>query len=163
MIEQLRTNILSPLTDASTINTRLDVVAELVQSEDRFRDLRRALKSLERIDADKITGDILNSTSIKPVEKVKERKNRDPAKESEKKIQLVLHLRTFIKALPNVRAALMEDGGSQSPMLQTIVKILDDARLTAIESEIADTLNEEALSVRAVICLAASPAEVTYM
>ena len=139
------------------IDTRLDVVAELVESEERFRDLRKALKSLERIDADTITGHILAYSSLKPSEKAVVRRNLDPAKESEKKIQLVLQLRTFIRALPNVRNALMEDGGAQSSMLGTIVKILGDERLKAIEGEISDTLNEQALVVGRPVLLLLPP------
>lgn len=144
---QLRTNLLAPLTDSATIDTRLDVVAELVQNEDRFRNLRRALKSLERIDADKITGSIQSYTSVTTSAKAEHRKQMDASKESERKIALVLQLRTFIKGLPMVRQALMEDGGVQSSMLNTIVNILGDERLKSIEEEISDTLNEQALSV----------------
>jgi DNA mismatch repair protein MSH4 len=145
--KQLRTNILSPLTDSSTIDTRLDVVAELIESESRFRALRKALQQLDRIDADKITGDILNLTSVTQSEKIKMRKMSDPAKESEKKIQLVLQLRTFIKQLPNIKSILLEDGKPKSVMLATVTKILGDDRLKAIEEEIANTLNEQALAV----------------
>ena len=113
-------------------------MAELIENEARFRALRKAFQQLDRIDADKITGDILNLTSVTASEKIKMRKMSDPAKESEKKIQLVLQLRTFIKQLPNIKNILAEDGKPKSVMLATITKILGDDRLKAIEEEIAE-------------------------
>ena len=147
-ILQLRTNILSPLTDAPTIDTRLDAVAELIANHERFRALRKAMRSLERIDADKLTGTILASTSINQGLKMQQRKQLDMAKESERKLRVVLQLRTFLKAIPGIKTALTEEGGCQSNILETISKILADTRLKEIENEIQDTLNENMLKVR---------------
>lgn len=117
-------------------------------SEDRFKNVRRALKNLERIDADKITGSIQSAISINSSQKAKIRKNLDPSKESERKLALMLQLRAFIKAIPQIKNALLDDGGCQSAMLNTMGKILDDERLGMIDDEINNTLNEQVLSVR---------------
>lgn len=147
-ISQLRSNILSPSTDPKLIETRLDVVAELVISEDRFKHLRKSLKGLERIDADRITGSIQSAISANnPQRATTKKKNADPSKESEKKLALMLQLRAFIKAIPFIKDSLLDDGGCKSAMLNTIGKILDDERLMLIDQEINDTLNEQVLSV----------------
>jgi len=116
-------------------------------SEDRFKNVRRSLKGLERIDADKITGSIQSAISINSSQRNQNRKNLDPSKESEKKLALILQLRSFIKAIPSIKNCLLDDGGCQSAMLNTIGKILDDERLTMIDDEINNTLNEQVLSV----------------
>lgn len=117
-------------------------------SEDRFKNVRKALKGLERIDADRITGSIQSAISVNTAQRANMRKNLDPSKESERKLALMLQLRAFIKAIPQIKNCLLEDGGCQSAMLNTIGKILDDERLTIIDDEINNTLNEQVLSVR---------------
>jgi hypothetical protein len=118
-----------------------------MSSEDRFKNVRKALKALERIDADKITGSIQTAISINNAQRAVNRKNLDPAKESERKLALMLQLRAFIKAIPQIKNCLLEDGGCKSAMLNTIGKILDDDRLRLIDEEINNTLNEQVLSV----------------
>lgn len=147
VLPQLRSNILSPSTDDKVIETRLDVIAEFMASEDRFKNVRKALKGLERIDADKITGSIQTAISINSAQRSHNRKNLDPSKESERKLALMLQLRAFIKAIPAIKNCLLEDGGCQSAMLNTIGNILGDERLTIIDEEINNTLNEAVLSV----------------
>lgn len=144
---QLRTNILSPLTSVATIDARLDAIAELQANLERFRALRKAMRGLERIDADKLTGTILSSSSISQSAKSQQRKSMDAAQESERKLAIVLQLRTFIKAIPSVRAALTMEGGCSSVMLDSIAMILGDGRLKMIENEIQDTINENMLEV----------------
>ena len=128
--------------------TPTDVVAELIADEERFKMLRRALKGLQGVDADKITGSIMSATSLTTGAKTQNRRNLDPAKESEKKLGLIIQLRTFIKALPIVGQALEDSGGCKSAMLNTIAKILQDERLQIIDEEISSTLNENVLNVR---------------
>ncbi|KAF8972583.1 muts domain V-domain-containing protein [Flammula alnicola] len=50
----LRVNILSPLTVQSSIDARLDVAEELINAEDRFTYVRDALKTLNKMDFDKL-------------------------------------------------------------------------------------------------------------
>ena len=79
---------------------------------------------------------------------MQQRTQLDMAKESERKLSVVLQLRTFLKAIPGIKTALTEEGGCQSNILETISKILADTRLKEIENEIQDTLNENMLKVR---------------
>lgn len=116
-------------------------------SEDRFKNVRKALKGLERIDADRITGSIQTAISVNSAQRMYNRKNLDPSKESERKLALILQLRAFIKAIPPIKLCLLEDGGCQSAMLNTIGNILDDESLLIIDDEINNTLNEQVLSV----------------
>lgn len=155
LYSQLRSNILSPLTDAPTIDARLDAVAELLANHERFRSLRKAMRAIERIDADKLTGTILSSSSISQSVKMQSRKSMDAAKESERKLGIVLQLRTFIKAIPAVSAALMIEGGCQSAILDSIAKVLGDERLKKIELEIQETINENMLEVSPPLLLCA--------
>lgn len=120
-------------------------------SEDRFKNVRRALKRLERIDADRITGSIQSAISVNAAQRNNNRKNLDPAKESERKLALMLQLRAFIKAIPSIKTCLVDDGGCQSAMLNTIGKVLDDERLGIIDEEINNTLNEQVLSVSQIL------------
>lgn len=50
----LRINILSPITHYKVVEARLDVVTEFVQHEDKFTDVREALKLLNKMDFDKL-------------------------------------------------------------------------------------------------------------
>ena len=122
-------------------------MAELIADEERFKMLRRALKGLHGVDADKITGSIMSATSLTTGAKTQNRRNLDPAKESEKKLGLIIQLRTYIKALPIVCQALEDSGGCKSAMLNTMAKILQDERLQIIDEEISSTLNENVLNV----------------
>lgn len=124
-------------------------MAELIDAEDRFRSVRKTLKSIDRIDADKLAGTIISLTSTCTVsnDKGKARKNRDPAKDAEYKITLVLQLRQFVRAVPILRNALGDEGGCQSAMLKSMTKILDDERLVQIDSAISDSFTEQGLTV----------------
>lgn len=68
-------------------------------------------------------------------------KSGDPAKESERKISLMLQLRTVVKALPALRAAL---SGSTSSLLCTIAAAFDDERPELMSDKIDKTIDDAA-------------------
>lgn len=81
----LRTNILQPLTDQPTIESRLEAVEECVQSEDRFFALKESLKPLgkDKIDIDKLIASLVKADQEKAAQSI------DP-KRTENKIGEIL-------------------------------------------------------------------------
>ncbi|KDR68697.1 hypothetical protein GALMADRAFT_146051 [Galerina marginata CBS 339.88] len=129
----LRVNILSPITVQSSINARLDVVEELVNAEDRFTYVRDALKTLNKMDFDKL---ILASSEVKI---------STNAKPASQRVLQILNLRNVVKNLPILRKALE---GSQSQLLRIICDMLDDERIDKIDRLVSDHLNEEGVPAK---------------
>ncbi|KAJ7353331.1 muts domain V-domain-containing protein [Mycena albidolilacea] len=126
----LRVNILSPITAQNTIDARLDVVEELVQSEERFTDVRAGLKPLNKMDFDKLIA-CLASSETKP---------SSTAKPAAARVSQMLDLRNIVRNLPALQKALE---GSQSQLLKIIHEMLSDERLAKIESLVCTNLNED--------------------
>ncbi|KAI5480588.1 DNA mismatch repair protein MSH4 [Pseudohyphozyma bogoriensis] len=133
----LRTGILGPLTDVATIDARLDAVEEMASSEDRFTAIRKALEPLKKIDLDKLIGQIISARPRSP------NSTADPAKESENKINRILHLRTLLSSLPSLRTAIQS---SECKLLKTIHHILMNEQLDALYEEIGKTINADAVN-----------------
>ncbi|KIK81485.1 hypothetical protein PAXRUDRAFT_35858 [Paxillus rubicundulus Ve08.2h10] len=126
----LRTNILAPLTAEDAINARLDVVEELVQSEDRFSEIRDALKGLNKQDFDKLISSLAAS----------EVRVSGTAKSASARVSQMLNLQSVVRGLPFLQKALM---GSKPQLLQIIHDMISDNRLALIADLIADNLNDE--------------------
>ncbi|KAH7920485.1 hypothetical protein BV22DRAFT_1198859 [Leucogyrophana mollusca] len=127
----LRTNILSPITVHSAIEARLESVEELVQSEDKFSEIRDALKMLNKMDFDKLISS-LAATEVQV---------SSSAKSASARVSQMLSLRNLVKNLPFLQKAL---NGSRSQLLQIVHDMIADDRLTKIEEAIAENLNDEA-------------------
>lgn len=151
----LRTNILSPLTHIIVIDSRLDAVRallpllttthpslqqieELLDSEERFHALRRSLEPLRSLDLDLLIGQLVASRPGS-----QRRTSADPSRDSEAKIARILHLRTFLHALPAIRAAVQ---GSNSVLLRRVGEMLGDERSEEMREAIAGTINEDAVT-----------------
>ncbi|KAF8192659.1 muts domain V-domain-containing protein [Mycena galopus ATCC 62051] len=126
----LRVNILSPITAQNTIDARLDVVEELVHSEERFIEVRAALKPL-KMDFDKLIA-CLASSETKPTS--------NAAKPAAARVSQMLDLRNVVRNLPALQKALK---GSQSQLLKIIYEMLSDQRLAKIERLVCANLNED--------------------
>ncbi|KAJ7938405.1 muts domain V-domain-containing protein [Mycena leptocephala] len=126
----LRVNILSPITAQNTIDARLDVVEELVQSEERFTEVRARLKPLNKMDFDKLIA-CLASSETKP---------SSTAKPAAARVSQMLDLRNVVRNLPALQKALE---GSQSQLLRIIHEMLSDERLAKIEHLVCTSLNED--------------------
>ncbi|ORY84089.1 muts domain V-domain-containing protein, partial [Leucosporidium creatinivorum] len=144
----LRTNLLSPLTEVTTIDTRLDAVEELITSEERLTSIRKALEPLKSLDADKLIGQLITplsttklSTSLNTSSSSSS--SSDPSKAIEQKISRLLSLRTLLLSLPALRSALHHPDSS---FLQVISKMLNDERAEEMLKRIGETVNEEALA-----------------
>ncbi|KIM81717.1 hypothetical protein PILCRDRAFT_97607 [Piloderma croceum F 1598] len=132
----LRVNILSPITVQSAIDARLDVVEELVQSEDRFTDVKDALKTLNKMDFDKLVASLAAS----------EARATNTAKSASARVSQMLNLRNVVRNLPLLQKALE---GSRSQLLQIIQDMISDERLTNIEKLVCDNLNDDSAPAKA--------------
>ncbi|CAL1697007.1 unnamed protein product [Somion occarium] len=131
----LRVNLLAPITSQNAIDARLDVVEELVQSEDRFIEIKDALKTLIKMDFDKIIACFT----------VAENSDFASAKVASARVTLMLNLRSIVKNLPLVANALE---GSHSQLLQIVKDMISDSRLEEIEQEIEKHLNDDVTPVK---------------
>ncbi|PPQ78808.1 hypothetical protein CVT25_010677 [Psilocybe cyanescens] len=126
----LRVNILSPITVQSSIDARLDVVDELINAEDRFSYTRDALKTLNKMDFDKLIVALASS-------EVRASTNAKPASQ---RISQILNLRNVVKNIPLLRKALE---GCYSQLLRIVCDMLSDERIDKIDKLISLHLNEE--------------------
>lgn len=126
----LRTNILSPITVLPSIDARLDVVEEFVKTEDRFNEVKDALRVLNKMDLDKLIAS-LASSEARPV---------NDARPASTRVTQMLSLRNAVKTLPLLHKALE---GSQSQLLKIICDMLSDERLNKIERLVDERLNED--------------------
>ncbi|KAI0735804.1 muts domain V-domain-containing protein [Earliella scabrosa] len=127
----LRVNILAPITVKTALEARLDVVEELIQSEERFTEVKNALKSLNKMDLDKLICSLASS----------EAREVSNAKLASSRVAQILNLRNVVQTVPRLASALQ---GSRSQLLQIIGEMIADGRLAKIETRINESLNEEA-------------------
>ncbi|KIM51244.1 hypothetical protein SCLCIDRAFT_143691 [Scleroderma citrinum Foug A] len=128
----LRANILAPLTAEDAINARLDA---LIQNENRFSDVRDALRRLNKLDFDKLISSLASS----------EVRVSNVAKSAYSRVSQMLGLQSIVRNLPFLQKAL---AGTRSQLLQIVYEMLSDKRLALIGDLIADNLNEEAGPVK---------------
>ncbi|GAA5833269.1 hypothetical protein JCM9279_001473 [Rhodotorula babjevae] len=146
----LRSNILSPLTDPSIIDGRLDAVEELVNSEERSRAVRKALEQLKSLDLDKIVSRLLSpirtastssssrtsTSSLFPRSTV----NQDPSSRIASHLAHLLHLRQFLSSLPKLRAAVEH---ADARLLDAVDRALADEQLDRIADVIEAGVNPD--------------------
>ncbi|KAG1746861.1 muts domain V-domain-containing protein [Suillus lakei] len=130
----LRTNVLAPLT-GNALDARLDAVEELIHSEDKFTEIKDALKTLNKMDFDKLISS-LGFSEVRPT---------TTAKGAFSRVSQILNLRTAVRSLPILQRAL---NGCKSQLLMIIYDILSDERLTKIEELIAENFNDDAGPVK---------------
>ncbi|KAG9045604.1 MutS protein msh4 [Tulasnella sp. UAMH 9824] len=150
-IRLLRVNILAPITVQSSIDGRLDAVegatrfrpteerveiatvvrAELINTEEKYRSIKDALRTLKKIDLDKLVASL---TTSEP------RASTTPGAASFR-VRQMLDLRSVIRSLPTIATALQ---GCRSQLLQVIAEMVSDERIAKIDEKIADTLNQDA-------------------
>ncbi|KAI6104751.1 muts domain V-domain-containing protein [Pisolithus croceorrhizus] len=130
----LRANLLAPMIGEDAINARLDVVEELIQREDKFAEVRDALKRLNRLDFDKLI-----SSASPPF------RESHGSKSAFSRVSQMLGLQSIVRSLPFLQKAL---AGSKSQLLQIVHDMVSDKRLVFIADLIADNLNEEAGPVK---------------
>ncbi|KAG8921608.1 MutS protein msh4 [Tulasnella sp. 408] len=143
-VRLLRVNILAPITVQSSIDARLDAVeayerveigivvhAELINTEEKYRSIKGALRTLKKIDLDKLVASL---TTSEP------RTSTTPGAASFR-VRQMLDLRSVIRSLPTIATALQ---GCRSQLLQVIAEMVSDERIARIDERISDTLNQDA-------------------
>jgi DNA mismatch repair protein MSH4 len=124
----LRSNILQPLTDEPTIQTRLNCVQELSQVEDRFYALKASLKVLGDIDH------LITSFVQIPT--------KPSVKHSEQSINHIINLKHTLHAISGVAQSL---GQCQNRLLVTIHRLLTNPRLTNFSELIDEVIEKNAM------------------
>ncbi|KAI0668609.1 muts domain V-domain-containing protein [Trametes maxima] len=127
----LRVNMLAPITVKSALEARLDVVEELIQTEDRFTEVKNSLKPLNKLDFDKLICSLASS----------EVRETSSAKSASARVAQMLNLRNIVQSLPRLAKALE---GSRAQLLQIIGEMIADERLDKIARSVHESLNDEA-------------------
>ncbi|KAG8701977.1 MutS protein msh4 [Ceratobasidium sp. 395] len=133
----LRVNILAPITSQEAIDRRLDVVQELVNDEEKYTVIRDALKTIKKIDLDKLIAQLTTSEN-RPVGGT-----TGNAKGASARVEQMIDLRNVIRSLPGVVKALQ---GCRSSLLCMISNMLDDERVKSIDEVVSQGLNDDAIS-----------------
>ena len=122
----LRSNILQPLTNPDTLNTRYDALEELSTKEEMFFNVRQALKPL--LDVDKT----LTRLIIVPLQPT--------LKDTEQAINNVIMLKQFVNLIKPIFEALT---GSRCSMLQEIRSLCASENVEPIQDLINNVINED--------------------
>nr|XP_025972195.1 mutS protein homolog 4 [Dromaius novaehollandiae] len=142
---RLRSNILEPLVDAETINTRLDCVQELLQDEEMFFGLQ-AGNSL-----------FLNKYIQTPPTFVN---FFQQVKTAESKITNLIYLKHTLELVEPLKAALRN---CSTPLLKAYYSSLEDSRFEIILEKITTVINDDTrytkgcLNMRTQKCYAVKP------
>ncbi|KAI0442261.1 DNA mismatch repair protein Msh4 [Xylaria telfairii] len=131
----LRSNIIQPSSQVeSTLMPRYDALEELTMKEDMFFDIRRALK--EFADVEKL----LTSLVIVP--------QQSSISASEMAIDLVLGVKAFVIAVPQLREALAV---AQTDLLKRVYEICRPGVTQPVMDIIAETINDDVTAMKAPI------------
>ncbi|GAA5988834.1 hypothetical protein JCM5350_000392 [Sporobolomyces pararoseus] len=152
----LRANILAPSTDPDQIIGRYEAVEELVYSEERLRNLRKALEPLKHIDLDKLTSKILSSTSStklpfssarsgRSTRSILPRSGPDPSALINQKLNHLLNLRTFLLSLASLRTSLEF---ARTSLLVFSLDVFNDPRLDGMRQTVEESVNKDLWSVK---------------
>ncbi|KAI0005291.1 muts domain V-domain-containing protein [Russula compacta] len=128
---QSQITIFDPIPVGTALEARLDVVGELVQSEDRFTDVKDALGHLCKVDLDKLISSLASN----------ETREASSARTASSRVTQILKLRDVVRHLPALQKALV---GSKSQLLTIICNMLSDERLEKVERFVSESLNEDA-------------------
>ncbi|KAF2499524.1 hypothetical protein BU16DRAFT_274531 [Lophium mytilinum] len=121
----LRSNILQPLTDPETLNTRYDALEELSTKEEMFYSTKAALKSF--LDADKI----LTALIIIPKE--------PNLQHTEQSVNNVIMLKQFVNSVNPIYEALT---GARCTMLVNIRELCAPENVVQVQNLIDAVINE---------------------
>ncbi|KAK6781483.1 hypothetical protein RDI58_019279 [Solanum bulbocastanum] len=137
----LRANLLQPLKDIETINTRLDCLDELMSNEQLFFGLSQALRKFP-----KETDRVLCHFCFKPKRVTNEVLASDNGRRSQIMISSIILLKTALDALPLLSKVLKE---AKSCLLGNVYKrICENEKYTAIRKRIGEVIDEDVLHTR---------------
>ncbi|RXM92782.1 MutS protein-like 4 [Acipenser ruthenus] len=135
---RLRSNVLEPLLDTDTINTRLDSVQELLQDEELFFGLKGAIARF--LDIDQLLSVLVQL--------------------AEAKIMHVINLKHTLELVAPLKAVLKN---CQTPLLKAYCSSLEDNRFDIILEQIKTVINDDtsytkgSLNMRTQKCYAVRP------
>ncbi|KAK3224925.1 hypothetical protein Dsin_004787 [Dipteronia sinensis] len=137
----LRANLLQPLKDIETINTRLDCLDELMSNEQLFFGLSQVLRKFP-----KETDRVLCHFCFKPKKVTSKVLDTDNAKKSQTLISSIILLKTALDALP-LLAKVLKD--AQCFLLANIHKsICENEKYASIRNKIGEVIDEDVLHAR---------------
>ncbi|KAJ6427258.1 hypothetical protein OIU84_022788 [Salix udensis] len=138
----LRANLLQPLKDITTINTRLDCLDELMSNEQLFFGLSQALRKFP-----KETDRVLCHFCFKPKKVTNEVAGADNARRSQVLISSIILLKTALDALPLLSKALKD---AKSFLLANVYKtISENEKYFSIRKRVGEVIDEDVLHARA--------------
>ncbi|XP_056623120.1 mutS protein homolog 4 isoform X2 [Triplophysa dalaica] len=143
---RLRSNILEPLQDVVTINSRLDTIQELLQNEELFFGLKNAIAHF--LDIDELLSALIQVPKQETVSVV------------EAKITQVIQLKHILELVPVLKARLKH---SKTALLEAYYTSLEDSRFNCILDQIKSMINDDAsymkgsLNMRTQKCYAVRP------
>ncbi|XP_066046759.1 mutS protein homolog 4 isoform X2 [Chamaea fasciata] len=143
---RLRSNILEPLVDAETINTRLDCVQELLQSEELFFGLQAVISKF--LDTEQLLSVLVQIPK------------QDTVKTAESKITNLIHLKHTLELVEPLKAALRS---CNAQLLKAYYNSLEDTRFGIMLEKITTVINDDTrymkgcLSMRTQKCYAVKP------
>ncbi|KXN88409.1 hypothetical protein AN958_07315 [Leucoagaricus sp. SymC.cos] len=133
----LRVNILSSITGGLFVcfEKKAQGIYQFIEHEDRFTDVRGALKLLNKMDFDKLIVSLASSEARPTI----------TAKGASARVSQMLNLRNLVKHVPSLKRALT---GCQSQLLQIVHEMISDERLAKIEELVCTNLNEETITAK---------------
>ncbi|XP_061325780.1 mutS protein homolog 4 isoform X2 [Pezoporus flaviventris] len=143
---RLRSNILEPLTDTETINTRLDCVQEFLQDEELFFGLQAVISKF--LDTEQLLSVLVQIPK------------QDTVKTAESKITNLIYLKHTLELVEPLKAALRN---CTTPLLKAYYSSLEDTRFGIILEKITTVINDDTrytkgcLSMRTQKCYAVKP------
>ncbi|KAG8132557.1 hypothetical protein E2320_010399 [Naja naja] len=143
---RLRSNILEPLIDADSINTRLDSVQELLQDEECFFGLQSVI------------GRFLDTEQLLSV--LVQIPKQDTVNASESKITNLIYLKHTLELVEPLKEALKS---YKTPLLKAYYSSLEDSRFGIILEKIKTVINDDTrytkgcLNMRTQKCYAVKP------
>ncbi|XP_017589309.1 PREDICTED: mutS protein homolog 4 isoform X5 [Corvus brachyrhynchos] len=143
---RLRSNILEPLVDAETINTRLDCVQELLQDEELFFGLQAVISKF--LDTEQLLSVLVQIPK------------QDTVKTAESKITNLIYLKHTLELVEPLKAALRS---CSTQLLKAYYNSLEDTRFGIILEKITTVINDDTrytkgcLSMRTQKCYAVKP------
>ncbi|XP_077134925.1 mutS protein homolog 4 isoform X1 [Ranitomeya variabilis] len=143
---RLRSNILEPLIDLETINTRLDCIQEFLEDEELFFSLQSVLSRF--LDTEQLLSNLIQIPK------------QDTEKAADTKITYLISLKHTLELVEPLKAVLQK---CKTPLLQAYYSSIDDPRFNIILEKIKMVINDDTrytrgcLNMRTQKCYAVKP------
>ncbi|XP_040264757.1 mutS protein homolog 4 [Bufo bufo] len=143
---RLRSNILEPLIDLETINTRLDCVQEFLEDEELFFSLQSVLSRF--LDTEQLLSNLIQIPK------------QETEKAADTKITYLISLKHTLELVEPLKAVLQK---CKTPLLQAYYSSIDDPRFNIILEKIKTVINDDTrytrgcLNMRTQKCYAVKP------